>query len=101
PVLARSAATADARREGSGREAAGSAPPRAFSRRVQRGSDMERLEHVGRPSTRQVPLRRWSLAELDAEILRVQRSAVREHLPLNAWRRLDRMRKRRAVLSKQ
>jgi len=52
-----------------------------------------------RPS--RVPWRRLSLADLDAEILRTQRAAVFEHLPLSVWRRLDNMRKRRAALSKQ
>lgn len=45
--------------------------------------------------------RRLSLVELEAEILRIQRSAVRAHLAPSIWRRVDNMRKRRAMLLKQ
>jgi hypothetical protein len=45
--------------------------------------------------------RRLPLPDLKALILEVQRSAVRQHLPVAEWRRLDHMRERADAMEKE
>jgi hypothetical protein len=45
--------------------------------------------------------RRLSLTELEVVITKIRREAVHRHLSVGEWRRLDRMRKRHAVLLKE
>ena len=45
--------------------------------------------------------RKLPLAELETEILAVQRMAVRQHLTPGEWKTVDRMRKRAAALRRE
>jgi hypothetical protein len=52
-------------------------------------------------SRQQTHLRRLPLSELEHQILQIQRTAVHQHLSVQKWRMLDRMRRRRAALQKE
>ena len=50
---------------------------------------------------RQTHWRRLPLSELADQILQIQRTAVHQHLSVQEWRMLDRMRRRRDALQKE
>jgi hypothetical protein len=47
------------------------------------------------------PVNSYSAPELEVLILRLRRDAVHRHLSIAEWRRVDRLRKRRAQLLKE